>query len=703
LPELAAVPILVLARTQDFVAVINSTLRNAGLAAHCTWISEIKDLGEALVTGKMEMVLAFVGAESAELKSVIQIRNQAAPSVPVIAVRERIDEEIIATAMQMGARDVVTLASRARLQAVVAREVRAYRTELDLASTQTYAQQHKDQMKAIMADTADAIAYIQEGIVVDANPAWLEQFGHKHVDALVGHPLMDSLQASAHAAFKSAVSACLQGKWAGQPLRAQAVLPDQSLAAFEFLLARAEFDGDPAVRLSIPVKKQTEIKAAPTIEAIAPATTPAPKPEPAPPEPTQVTDLTTGFLQRRPFAEQLQLALARAPKGGVRQIIAIEPDNLATVAEQLGPLALEDFVAQFAAVIADSFKPGDIVGRLGDCTFAALFERGTSRDVEAWATNAIGKVNAHVFHAAGKSIIGTCSIGVGMVDLRAKDPTMPLGDALQARRNAQAQGGNRLEIIDRSDEDTRQQASDSIWVRLIKAALMENRFKLMQQPIANLMGGERGMFDVLVRMMDEQGEDILPAEFMAAAERNDLMKNVDRWVINAAMSVCGSRPVQRLFVRLSKESVRDKSLVAWLTLQLKSTRIDPARLAFQVTEEVATEYLSDTSNLASALRQAGFKFALEHFGAGRESLRLLMHIPSDYLKVDGSLMQSLAVDSVIQQRVKELVDGARSRRIATIAERVEDANTMAVLWQLGVEYIQGYVVNEPEQVVMGSG
>src|SRR5207344_227037 len=138
--------------------------------------------------------------------------------------------------------------------------------------------------------------------------------------------------------------------------------------------------------------------------------------------------------------------------------------------------------------------------------------------------------------------------------------------------------------------------------------------------------------------------------FMSAAERNDLMKNIDRWVISAAMSVCGSRPVQRLFVRLSKDSVRDKSLVAWLTLQLKSTRIDPARLAFQVTEEIATEYLSDTSNLASGLRQTGFKFALEHFGAGRESLRLLMHIPTDYLKVDGSLMQSLAVDSAIQQR-----------------------------------------------------
>jgi multidomain signaling protein FimX len=123
---------------------------------------------------------------------------------------------------------------------------------------------------------------------------------------------------------------------------------------------------------------------------------------------------------------------------------------------------------------------------------------------------------------------------------------------------------------------------------------------------------------------------------------------------------------------------------------------------FQVSEQVASDYITDAGALATAAKQSGFKFALEHFGSGRESLRLLQHIACDYLKVDGTLMQSLAVDNALQQRVKELVDGARNRRIATIAERVEDANTMAVLWQLGIEYIQGYFVNEPESVVMGS-
>ena len=706
--EIAAVPMLVLARTQDFVAVVNSTLRNAGLAVHCTWISEIKDLGEALVGGKAHMLLAFVGAEPAELKSIVQIRNQASPMVPIIAVRERIDEELIATAMQMGVRDVVTLASKARFQAVVAREINAYRIERELASSKNTAQQQNAQFKAIMADTADAIAIVQEGILVDTNAAWLAAFGFKENEALVGHLLMDSLHSGAHAGFKSAVSACMQGKGSSNSLQVQAVLADKSLKQFDFTIARAVFDGEPAIRISIPATRQSEPAAKPempkpvqvTKESSAPA---APAAKQSDTTPSPATDIATGFLQRRAFADQLVATLAHPPKSGLRQIVAIEPDNLQAITEQLGPLSLEEFVGQFASVLSGTFKSADLIGRMGDCSFAALLERATTRDVEAWATGLLSKISAHVFNVAGKSVLTTCSIGIGMVDLRAKDATTPLNDAIQARRNALAQGGNRFAVIDRSDEDTRQQASDAIWVRLIKSALMDNRFKLMQQPIANLLGGERGMFDVLVRMIDEQGEDVLPSEFMAAAERNDLMKNIDRWIVSSSMTVCASRPIQRLFVRLSQDSACDKSLIPWLSLQVKSTRVDPSRIAFQITEQTAAERLTECSALASGVRQLGFKFAIEHFGAGNDSLRLLTHIPADYLKVDGTLMQSLAVDNALQQRVKLLVDGARNRKISTIAERVEDANTMAILWQLGIEYIQGYFVNEPEQVVMGTG
>jgi EAL domain-containing protein (putative c-di-GMP-specific phosphodiesterase class I) len=255
-------------------------------------------------------------------------------------------------------------------------------------------------------------------------------------------------------------------------------------------------------------------------------------------------------------------------------------------------------------------------------------------------------------------------------------------------------------VVDKSDTDTRVQAYDKIWVKHIKSALMENRFRLVQQPIASLLGEDKGMFDVLVRMLDEQGSEVLPAEFIAAAERNDLMKNIDRWVIGASMSFAANRKASCIFVRVSKDTVLDKSVIGWLETQLKSLKIEPTRLCIQVTEEMATQYVKQTIDFADSLRKLGFRFALEHFGTGRDPLKLLADIGMNFIKVDGSLMQGLSTNQLQQQRVKGLVEAAKRKRVETIAERVEDANTMAVLWQLGIEFIQGYFVNAPEDVTM---
>jgi PAS domain S-box-containing protein len=683
LVEQSAVPMIVLTRHQDNVEAINSTLRNAGRPVRCNWIRELNDLSEALAQTDAHMLIAFVGPDPADTTKIIAVCQQAETGMPVLIARDQVDEEIIAAAMQQGARDVVTLKHPGRLQAVVTRELEAHRQTRELNRTLGSAREYRDQLKSFMAGTADAIAYVQEGIVVDVNPAWLELYGYPEADTVVGTPLMDAFDAEAHAAIKGALVACLQGKWSDHSLRTTALLGDGSAVPLDMELSKTEFEGEPAIQLCIAANTRNS---GDLNEQLTDALE---------------HDAATGALQRRFFVQHLLRALSEPIKAGVRQIVAIEPDKLESISDDLGPLDLEEFISQFAGLVNETRQATDLIGRFGDATLVLLMERGTVRDIETWANLLIRKVAAQVFRVGEKQISCTCSIGIGFVDARSPNAPVSLTDALAARRSAQRAGGGRAETIDHQDEDTRRQSADEIWVQVIKAALMENRFRLMQQPIASLMGEDRGMFDVLVRMVDEQGEELLPAEFMAAAERNDLMKHIDRWVVGASMAFCANRPVKQLFVRLSKDSVRDKSLLAWLANQLKATRIDPQRIAFQVSEQVATEYLADTSDLATGLRKAGFQFALEHFGTGRDPRRLLSHLAVDFIKVDGTLMQGLAVDQNLQQRVRDLVDQAKQKNVATIAERVEDANTMAVLWQLGIEFIQGYFVNEPEQVVMG--
>ena len=680
--EQGAVPMIVMTRSQDHVEAINSTLRKAGHPVHCTWLPDASDLGDALTQINPEMLIAFIDELGVDLSSIMKVKQQSAPGMPVLIVRETVDEAMIADAMRLGCQDVVTLANRNRLQAVATRELRAHRLERALSTTLSSAREYREQLQNFLEGSADAITHVQEGIIVDANKAWLELFGYTESDALSGTPLMDLFEPETHPALKGALVACLQGKWSGHSLKVQALMSDGSSLALELLLTKADYENEPAIRIAISAlrKKDTalEVQLADAVK----------------------NDATTQFLQQRYLIAAVRERAAQTMKGGVRQFAHIKPDRFIDIQHAIGVLESDDFLGQLADLLRAQLTPTDICGRFGGNGFLAMLERGTIKDVETWAENVVKRVNEHVFNSGEKTLSATVTVGLGLLPSTKPDVSAAITDAISATRRGRELGGNQMYVVDKADTDTRVQAYDKIWVKHIKSALMENRFRLVQQPIASLLGEDKGMFDVLVRMLDEQGTEVLPAEFIAAAERNDLMKNIDRWVIGASMSFAANRKASCIFVRLSKDTVLDKSLLTWLETQLKSLKIEPKRICMQVTEELATQYVRPTKELAESLRKLGFRFALEHFGTGRDPLKLLNDIEMNFIKVDGSLMQGLSTNQIQQQRVKGLVEAAKRKSIETVAERVEDANTMAVLWQLGIEFIQGYFVNAPEDVTM---
>jgi PAS domain S-box-containing protein/diguanylate cyclase (GGDEF)-like protein len=682
LSEQGAVPMIVMTRSQDHVEAINSTLRKAGHPVHCTWLPDARDLGDALTQINPEMLIAFIDELSVDLASIMKVKQQSAPGMPVLIVRETIDEAIIADAMRLGCQDVVTLANRNRLQAVATRELRAHRLERALSTTLSSAREYREQLQNFLEGSADAITHVQEGIIVDANKAWLELFGYSENDALTGTPLMDLFEPETHPALKGALVACLQGKWSGHSLKVQALMSDGSSLALELLLTKADYENEPAIRIAISSlrRKDTalEVQLADAVK----------------------NDATTQFLQQRYLIAAVRDRAGQTMKGGVRQFAHIKPDKFVDIQHAIGVLESEDFLGQLADLLRAQLTPTDICGRFGGNGFLAMLERGTIKDVETWAENVVKRVNEHVFTSGEKTLSATVTVGLGLLPSTNPEVGAAITDAVSATRRGRELGGNQMYVVDKADTDTRVQAYDKIWVKHIKSALMENRFRLVQQPIASLLGEDKGMFDVLVRMLDEQGSEVLPAEFIAAAERNDLMKNIDRWVIGASMSFAANRKAACIFVRLSKDTLLDKSLLPWLESQLKSLKIEPKRLCMQVTEDLANQYVRPTKELAESLRKLGFRFALEHFGTGRDPLKLLNDIEMNFIKVDGSLMQGLSTNQIQQQRVKGLVEAAKRKSIETVAERVEDANTMAVLWQLGIEFIQGYFVNAPEDVTM---
>ena len=437
---------IVMTRSQDHVEAINSTLRKAGHPVHCTWLPDARDLGDALTQLNPEMLVAFTDEAGIDLAAIMKVKMQSAPEMPVLIVRENIDEAAIADAMRMGAQDAVTLANRSRLQSVATRELRAYRLERALSTTLSSAREYREQLQNFLEGSADAITHVQEGIIVDANRAWLELFGYSGDDALTGTPLMDLFEQETHPALKGALVACLQGKWTDHALKVQALLSDGSSLGLELTLTKADYENEPATRISIPAnhKKDLDLEAR-LDEAVK-------------------NDASTRFLQQRYMIATVRERCAAGIKGGVRQFAHIKPDRFADIQQSIGILASEDFMAQLAELLRVQLTPTDLCGRFGGNGFLIMLERGTARDVETWAENVAKRVNANTFSIDDKTISATVTVGLGLLPPTNPDVAAAIADAISATRRGRELGGNQMYVVDMSDTDTRVQAYDKIWV-----------------------------------------------------------------------------------------------------------------------------------------------------------------------------------------------------------------------------------------------
>jgi EAL domain-containing protein (putative c-di-GMP-specific phosphodiesterase class I)/GGDEF domain-containing protein len=684
LTDNSAVPLIVFSPQREPSEFINSLMRKAGEPVHCTWIPAVRDLGEALEQLNPELLVCAYTSE-ADSRQAATVRDQLAPQVPMLLIRPQISETDIAAGMRLGARDVISLSATDRVQQVLSRELRSFRLERALNSTLQSASDYRRQLQSVLQRSNDAILQVQEGIVVDANQTWLELFGYEDASAVVGQPLMDLFDDRSHAALKGALVACAQGKWSDHPLKVHALLGDGTQLQMDLVLTPGEFENEPCVRIMVPAKKRDD-------RQLTTELTDAVK-----------RDATTGLLMRRPLLDAIGVRIAAPPAGGVRFMALVRPDKFAELEKDVGARQSEQLVAEYATLLKSHLGPNDIAGRFAGVSFLALIERGNPHDVEAWAEQVLERFSQHVSTFGQRTVHSSCTVGMTAVPTSGAGVDAVIADVVEAVRRARSQGGNQIYHLGKADTDTRVQAYDRIWVKHIKTALMENRFRLVQQPVASLQGEDPNMFDVLVRMLDHQGKEVLPAEFMAAAERNDLLKNIDRWVVGASLSFAIQKKPGCLFVRLSKDTVVDGAFVEWLRTQLATGAHVPARLCFQITESIAEQYTTAALAQLVALKKLGFRIALERFGSGRDPVKLLTSVPLDFVKIDGALVQDLAANPETQIAVKKLVEQAAKAKVETIAERVEDANTMAVLWQLGVQFIQGYFVNAPEEVVMAEG
>ena len=264
--------------------------------------------------------------------------------------------------------------------------------------------------------------------------------------------------------------------------------------------------------------------------------------------------------------------------------------------------------------------------------------------------------------AADGSVYGVCGIGTDITERRDRE------DTLRAK----------LE-----------------WSVRIRRAIDEDRLVLYGQPIVEISSGRRVQEELLVRMIDEDGQLVMPGTFLPQAERFHLAPLIDRWVIAQAARLAATRRVE---VNLSGQSMGEASLVEYVETQLAEAGADPSNVVFEITETAAAKDIGQATRLAERLSALGCGFALDDFGTGYGSFTYLKHLPVDYLKIDMEFVRHLKPGSPDVQVVSAIIDVARKFDILTVAEGVESQETLELLGELGADFAQGYHLGFPAPV-----
>lgn len=415
-------------------------------------------------------------------------------------------------------------------------------------------------------------------------------------------------------------------------------------------------------------------------------------------------DRLTALYNRSFFQQELECLINRLARSGENSaLIYLDLDQFKYVNDTLGHAAGDDLLIEVSHLLKEKLREGDLLARFGGDEFTILLYDADEAAVDIVANNLLGFFESYRFFSKNQTFNITCSIGVTQLNNLTESAETALSHADIACNIAKKQGRNCFHVYDPANKQLDGMAEDMGWATRVKNAYENDHFSLVYQPIVSITDGTVADYEVLLRMNLNDGQRILPGGFIPAAERFGLINNVDRWTVSRAMRALvllhETNSSIRFAINLSGRAFDDKELLPMIQGILDNTGLDPTALTFEITETAAIANINAAKKFIGNLKDMGCEFALDDFGTGFCSFSYLKHLPVDKLKIDGSFVQSLSTEKVDRAMVQSMNQIAHALGKLTIAEFVENAQTLKLLAEYGVDYAQGYYFGKPLPII----
>ena len=416
-------------------------------------------------------------------------------------------------------------------------------------------------------------------------------------------------------------------------------------------------------------------------------------------------DELTGFPNRKTLETRLARVLDSAHAENTEHALAlIDVDQFKFVNDACGHGAGDELLRQVAQLLRTVVRKRDTIARIGADEFAVLIEDCPVTAAYSTCEALRRAIEEFAFEVTGEPLNISVSIGIVPITAACEDASTVLSMADTACYAAKDSGRNRTHVYQPDNVVLAEQHGALRWLGRINRAVSENRFTLALQPICPVAKDRfEAHYEILLRMRDEHGGVVLPGEFLPAAERYSITDKLDRWVVGALFDWFEQHPERQsalglCCINLSGQSIGNDEVLKFILEQLRRRVTEPEKICFEITETAAIADLAQANRFIQNIKDQGCRFALDDFGTGFSSFTYLKQLPVDYLKIDGSFVRDIASDSTDLAMVRSINEVGHVLGKQTIAEFVENTQTLELLRSVGVDFAQGYHLGRPAPI-----